>query len=261
MKNNKDFVKSGNTLKVMIKEKHIPRYIYKYSKISNNLKESLLNSELWFATPGSFNDPFDCQYDDQTDWNEDNVRRLVRETIKITGEKINPEDVVRISRKNPEIITDFVSKNIKEVTKNKGLFCCSASPKKALMWAHYADSHKGVCLKLDISKDVDLFEFTHPVKYYYKYPKFDYFKKNGLVNRILAKSSDWKYEDEIRTIQDNSGLYKFNKECLKEVIFGKIADEREIEIIRKIVENNYDNVKFKRIRFKKNSYRFMLEKI
>ena len=129
------------------------------------------------------------------------------------------------------------------------------------MWAHYADSHKGVCLKLDISKDVNLFEFTHPVKYFYKYPKFYYFEKNSFVKRILAKSRDWAYEQEIRTIKMKPGLYKFNKECLKEIIFGKNAEKKDIETIRKIVESKYEDVKFKRIKFKKNSYRFMLEKI
>ena len=259
--NNRDFDKLGNTLLGMIKEKHIPRYIFKYTKISKNLYESLLNSELWFATPKSFNDPFDCKYDNQTPWNEESVRKHVCETISHTREQIDPEDVVRKFKKEPNVFADFVSKRIKSVTKNKGLFCCSASPRKALMWAHYADSHKGVCLKLDVSKDVNLFEHTHPVKYYWKYPKFDFLKENDLANRLFAKSKDWEYEDEIRTIQDNSGLYKFNKKCLKEIIFGKNAEKKDIETIRKIVESKYEDVKFKRIKFKKNSYRFMLEKI
>ena len=100
-----------------------------------------------------------------------------------------------------------------------------------------------------------------PVKYFYKYPKFDYFEKNSFVKRILAKSRDWAYEQEIRTIKMKPGLYKFNKECLKEIIFGKNAEKKDIETIRKIVESKYEDVKFKRIKFKKNSYRFMLEKI
>jgi len=261
MINNKDFDKSVNTLLGMIKEKQIPRYIFKYTKISKNLYESLLNSELWFATPKSFNDPFDCKYDNQTSWNEELVRNHVYETISHTGEQVDPEDVVRSFKAKPDLFSKFVSDRIKEVTNSKGVFCCSESAINVLMWSHYADAHKGVCLKFNISKDIDLFEHTHKVKYYWKYPKFDFFKENDLANRLFAKSKHWKYEKEIRTIKMKSGLYKFNKECLKEVIFGKNTEKKDIETIRKIVKSKYKDVKFKRIQFKKNSYRFMLEKI
>ncbi len=81
-----------------------------------------------------------------------------------------------------------------------------------LMWAHYADSHKGFCVKYEFSSD--LFDLS-------KYPKKD---KIILIDKIkysesidiqdepsirmalLEKSDFWKYEDEMRLVSyDFSG--------------------------------------------------------
>lgn len=259
--NSKDFDKLGNTLLGMIKDKSVPKFIFHYTNVNKHLYESLLNSELWFATPKSFNDPFDCKYDNQTPWNEELVRKHVCETISHTGEQVDPEDVVRSFKAEPDLFSKYVSDRIKEVTSGQGVFCCSESAINVLMWSHYADKHRGVCIKLDISKDINLFEHSHKVKYYWKYPKFDFFKENDLANRLFAKSRHWEYEEEIRTVKMKPGLYKFNKECLKEIIFGINSNPKEIKIIKKIVESKYNNVKFKRIQFKKHSFKIKFEKI
>lgn len=256
---------TDNLLNDMIKEKSIPKYVYRYSKISKHLYESLINSEIWFASPASFNDPFDSQYDDQTKWDEDSARIFIEETININCERIDPELIVRKFHEDPDFFPFFVSESIKHFLIKKGLCCFSSNPKKILMWSHYADSHRGVCIKFDISKDVNLFEFTQRINYSWRYPKFDYIKdrkkEKELAVRLFAKSRHWEYEEEIRTIKTKPGLYGFNKECLKEIIFGMNSNTKEIIALKQIVESNYNNVKFKKVQFKKNSFKIKFEKI
>lgn len=38
-----------------------PRYLYKYRGTDEFTKNIIKNNALWFSTPLSFNDPFDCQ--------------------------------------------------------------------------------------------------------------------------------------------------------------------------------------------------------
>ena len=95
----------------------------------------------------------------------------------------------------------------------------------SLMWSHYADSHKGVCIGYDIRKsEYDFFEeICHPV-FYVKDSDFtedinqimddDRNKLKLLEEPFLVKSEMWKDESEWRLL--------FNKERLEET--SKIVD-------------------------------------
>jgi hypothetical protein len=43
----------------MISDSKIPTELFKHTTITNNLYKTLVNAELWFAAPTSFNDPFE----------------------------------------------------------------------------------------------------------------------------------------------------------------------------------------------------------
>ena len=92
-----------------------PEYFYKYKSIKANLDHSrriFTHNELYFSTVSEFNDPFDCSY------------RLV-----INGSEADPE--YEQMKVGPEW----------------GIYCLSAVPDHILMWAHYADGHRGFCLQ------------------------------------------------------------------------------------------------------------------
>jgi len=78
------------------------------------------------------------------------------------------------------------------------------------MWAHYADSHKGVCLKFDILEDTDLFSPAKKVEYSKIYPEYDYLtNKNDFVNQMFyTKSEDCAYEGEVRVLKDKKGNFR-----------------------------------------------------
>lgn len=41
------------------------------------------------------------------------------------------------------------------VWKNKGIICFSETFEEPLMWAHYADTHKGLCFGFEVSKEIE----------------------------------------------------------------------------------------------------------
>ncbi len=241
----------------MIADGKIPTELYKHTTISNNLYKTLVNAELWFAAPTSFNDPFDCQINDQTNWTDANIRDYVTRTAQATGQQIDPEDVVRKNQQHSGSFNKFFTDNFKKLLSRQGVACFLPNPDNLLLWAHYSASHTGVCLKFDITKDEDLFALTFAVKYSKDYPSFDYLtERDQLVNKaMLTKSIQWKYEDEIRVIKTKFGNYPFAKESLKEIIFGCKADPNEIRTIRQIVINaNYPDLKLRQVKLKDNEY-------
>ena len=240
----------------MIADGKIPTELYKHTTISNNLYKTLVNAELWFAAPTSFNDPFDCQINDQTNWTDANIRDYVTRTAQATGQQIDPEDVVRKNQQHSGSFNKFFTDNFKKLLSRQGVACFLPNPDNLLLWAHYSASHTGVCLKFDITKDEDLFALTFAVKYSKDYPSFDYLtERDQLVNKaMLTKSIQWKYEDEIRVIKTKFGNYPFAKESLKEIIFGCKADPNEIRTIRQIVINaNYPDLKLRQVKLKDNA--------
>ena len=52
-----------------------------------------------------------------------------------------------------------------------GICCFSFNPKSILMWSHYTNNHKGVCLKFDYKQDIEGFRVSSPVEYVEEYPK------------------------------------------------------------------------------------------
>lgn len=252
-----DKIKVIELHKQMIKDGKIPTMLYKHTSITDNLKNSLKNAELCFADPTSFNDPFDCQINDHTKWTDELIKEYVSYTTKLTGEKINPDDIVQANKNTPGSFAKHFTKTFKKTLAKIGVTCFLPSPDNLLLWAHYSASHKGVCLKFDITKDPEFFGLTFPVKYSKDYPVFDYLtERNNLANKaVLTKSDHWEYEAEIRTLQKTFGKYPFKKECLTEIIFGCKSDPKEIVEIRKIiVDAKYPNLKFKQVKLRDNQY-------
>jgi hypothetical protein len=243
--------------KQMLEEGKIPPILYKHTSISNNLYKTLINSELWFSAPTSFNDPFDCQINDQTEWTDELLLDYVTRTAAVNKEDIDPQLVIQTNKLNPGSFSKYFTKKFKQTLSTIGVTCFLQRPDNLLLWAHYSASHTGVCLKFDITEDPELFALTFAVKYSDEYPSFDYLKeRDKLVTKaILTKSSHWKYEDEVRTLQKNSGSYPFNKNCLKEIIFGCNASQNEIKTIKNIVDSaGYPDLKLRQVKLLENEY-------
>lgn len=104
------------------------------------------------------------------------------------------------------------------------LICVSKNPLNFLMWAHYAEQHKGLVIEFDFqnilienslgSAGIKMF----PVDYRNERPIIDVLidpdtkEWSDQFNDFpLVKSLDWKYEDEYRTVSAPETLLEFEK--------------------------------------------------
>ena len=228
--------------------------------ISENFNKLIRNSELWFATPTSFNDPFDCQINDNTNWTDESIRNYLRKINTDHNMQINIEENIIKNKENPQYFKNLFTNSFKSTVANQGVACFVASPLNMLMWAHYSLGFTGVCLKFDTTKDFDLFEFTFPVIYRDHYPKYDFIKneKDTVKEIILTKAKFWEYENEIRVLKENFGAYRFKKDCLKEIIFGCKTEVSKINEIKTIINKiDYPNLKLRKMKL--NTSRFDFE--
>lgn len=229
-------------VKQIVKEGKLPQFVYKYYKLNNFTEDVLRESKIWFGSPVNFNDPFDCQLIPDTKNNKkeielylkDNATSLNRENRKRKSDELN---------KNPAEWRKIISSSLEKISSKSGITSFCGSNDNILMWSHYSDSHKGICLKFDILKSPETFVYPTKVNYSTRYPIFNYLKNTEEILKFLflTKAKCWEYEQELRVIKTEVGKYDFSSTSLVEVTFGCRTDKKDIEKYKKILLNKkYD---------------------
>ncbi len=113
------------------------------------------------------------------------------------------------------------------------------------MWAHYADSHKGVCLIFDEIADDQTGWFAFPVAYQESRPRVNltcFNDPNVAMQALCLKSHHWSYECEQRMIEWHKapGYREFPERQLKGMIFGARIGEEDEAFVRGLLEGRPD---------------------
>lgn len=219
-------------------------------------KKSLTDQELYLAAPKDFNDPFDCRIPnnfellDNREKRKDFINSIIDRNykyIKSLGYDPELEKIQRLKEleETPETFQKRDSEELfKTQDKYTGIISFSGRYDSTLMWAHYANNHKGFCLVFDEKKlrDSRLFGMGGNVNYSEDLPKIDP-RMRGMekaFEQTYTKSKDWSYEEEYRlakyyfpkVAEKEDRIIKYPKESLLEVILGmKITENDRNEII------------------------------
>lgn len=150
---------------------------------------------------------------------------------------------------DPQKACKTVSDAIEKQMNNTGILCLTPHNDNLLMWAHYADSHKGVCIEYDLQTDINAFCFPKKVEYSDDYMRFNYVKNHEHVTDcIFHKSSAWSYEDEYRIVRLGQvrEAVEINSLAIKSICFGckcPLPDINEIKTI--IKEKGWTHIQLK----------------
>lgn len=140
-------------------------------------------------------------------------------------------------------------------------------PNNELLWAHYANSHKGFCIEYDLdvltnnlSRDFDISD-TINVSYQDERPEVT--ETDSLFNvrkKVFGtKSLAWEYENEIRLVFLKSGLKPISTGAIKAVYFGlNISLEDRRDIVKRMSGKNIDFYQVERI---EDSYKLRATKL
>ena len=85
------------------------------------------------------------------------------------------------------------------------VYCLTTRAASPLMWAHYADHHRGICFEINVQQP-NLCAAIQ-VQYSKKYPTYRLDHDND-TSPLYMKSSDWQYEEEYRLIaEEKAGAF------------------------------------------------------
>lgn len=228
----------------------MPNLLFRFRSLSGDarqyVKKSIIDSELFFAAPEDLNDPYDCQIALDMSGTDLEWRTYLKNSLK--------QAAVRVGRRSRfmdrhKIASQLVvekrhvgidGSEFRKVTNSFGIVCFSGLLDNQLMWSHYADNHRGICLMYMPDRDVTgLLGAHHEVRYSKEYPKVRMvdFQKIGpsiVESLLLTKSKDWQYEFEFRLVKPYGArtLFRYHPDALVAIILGaRISKENEREVI------------------------------
>jgi hypothetical protein len=156
-----------------------------------------------------------------------------------------------------QVLSPVVGKQIyKSVNENLGALCLTEKPENLLMWAHYAEHHRGAVIEFD--ENHEFFnrrvgpqdEFRHFRKVIYTDTRPGVFlNDSSAVDFFYFKSKEWEYEEEWRLIvplndcsdRINNGtglpicLFTVPPACITAVAVGvRMPEFRKLELTREL---------------------------
>jgi hypothetical protein len=214
-------------------------------------RDNLINSQLYFNSAKNFNDPFDLSPFFYVDGTYGELKESIRNTI--TNEKCLKK---KADRRSFELIKQqrLYSMSGRKAGVKRTMdrmmqigVCCftTNSPDTILMWSHYGDNHTGICLEFEfldnIYLDGDTDSFIPPlsVTYSNNLPKLNLlnYTIDDLLYCLRTKSTEWKYENEYRTLLRNYiGTISYSPYLLKAVISGCKMHNNEFEELNKTIK-------------------------
>ena len=247
------------------------------------LSKIVLDKELYFSSPGDFNDPWDCRPWLNVDALADPVvfDRHIDWYIMVSrkhGQNIPENEIQRRAnafRSNPEL---FIGKMKEislaieaEINERYCIYCLSRKPDSELMWAHYSNKHQGICLEFDAGNE--LFSQAFELSYHEDYPLFDLTTEaeDENIMPLTTKSAAWDYEAEYRLIAQEEkaaapddtlivlkNLIGLPDEALTAIIVGCLAPNSILNAIKELIEQSTSSVKLKRAVRARDQYKLSI---
>ncbi|MEA3030998.1 MAG: hypothetical protein QOG13_2323 [Sphingomonadales bacterium] len=215
--------------------------------------DTIMEGRLYWSSPLSFNDPFDCVPVHIYKGSKAEHRQNAWVSTQAFGaDKSRAERrqmrAKALRRKGTEIV-DLMSQANINLLKIEGVCSLAEERDNILMWAHYADSHAGLCLGFEPSLEAIDFVCAYQVLYSEERPVLNLIRRaegHELMDKVLlTKSAMWSYEREWRMIAHDiqNRLRRFPPRALQEVVFGSRITSEAKAIVLEAISRSRSNPK------------------
>lgn len=224
---------------------------YKFYKCSEPyVIQSLANETLSVSDPSKYNDIFDCPLLSILKTDGTDLGKLL---LQAYNECLKVACFVR-----NKVLSPISSGKIKKYNSNVPEYL------NTLMWAHYADSHKGICIKYTFpniplqksGENAECCSLFKDVLYVKSLNStiLEPIKKNNETDTLSAfftKADIWKYENEVRLLNVNvKGKGEHENipipNAVEAIYFGVNCSDDDIKMIKNVMSNK-TNVTFYRM--------------
>lgn len=220
-----------------------------------------------------FNDPYDCCFSLLMEkiFTDSELHRMtkraeelasaslrLREDLLLKGMGLVEQGLASAELMKSSILNTFrkhegekIAKDLEMLLGPRGVFCLSYIDDSLLMWAHYADGHRGFCI--GYSPDCFGELVPQPVTYprepdplgFGRMHSLDGMDLSVLHKMITTKGEEWEYEKEWRVINSAPETeVPLLPGSVKSVIFGSKMTEQNRAMLRCLVEKKYSDVTF-----------------
>jgi len=233
---------------------NVPKHLYKYRAFNVNTLRQLDLAEVYYADPTGFNDPLDCDPTIQVDTDLSSLERLLYRMLeKIQGKEValqemgnhrymsteygdyktDPETAAYYTRR----LAARVDALLKAELGKRGVLSLAAKWDCPLMWSHYGDEHRGLCIEYDTSDTA--FKDIRPVSYSapravrvselieWKIRGSAAARESIVQTFFFSKAPQWRYEREWRDLAVSAGAVSAPA-YVDAVIFGLRCDHTVI---------------------------------
>lgn len=188
---------------------NIPTKLYKYCSLDMFSLRNLQENELTASSPKVFNDLYDATIHKNS---SQNIRKELDELLQLSARsgsapyRMGEENILSIERR----LKRFDRSSMRSMTEPFKIVSLSEANDSVLMWSHYADMNRGICIEYDFAK----FQTTTPGPQYRRLifpalyldnpPDMSNLEDSELLNSMLlsaiSKYKVWSYEKEWRII-------------------------------------------------------------
>lgn len=189
-----------------------PRFIYKFRRLDLSdpkaiprTRDIIVENRLFLSSPDDFNDPFDMQCQVIAKASKDKKRQRITELVDrnmpLYSREAKQRHINILCLKSNAELAKYAQVSFNRIMGTAGVCAFADNAKHTLMWSHYADDHKGICLQFDIARDPRMFLQAISVDYEEEYPIVNWLSldtSDNLMRVIFRKSPAWAYEEERR---------------------------------------------------------------
>ncbi|WP_066270835.1 DUF2971 domain-containing protein [Hydrogenophaga palleronii] len=247
--------------------------LYKY--FHPDRTDVLLNRSIRFSSPAVLNDPFELKPHLAVLASPDCVAAALRQAMpSLLEDEFSKLPIEQRRLLSPEVLQTLMVSQFSQTQKavedmaahlipglqgvmarkleeQVGILCLTESADNLLMWAHYADSHRGFVLEFDDCSPFfdcrvnlkDELRHLRKVTYSIKRPSLTLSEVDDF-SAFMTKGLEWQYEAEWRMIQPLSSasriigdgpeaihLFEFPAEAIRGVILGaRMPEAKKVEI-------------------------------
>ena len=244
--------------------------LYKYRVYNEQNLKILEQRRIYFPAAEKFNDPFDCAIEPIADVADpDELIELTATQFASYNPPI-PKDETRrqlesLKNVGPDlmhrILSLFKDREILLNRKTLGVFTMSELNDHPLLWAHYADSHRGFCIEFERTPTND-FGLAKPMTYSDAYPEVDLFRmllEQRAKLSVFTKASCWAYEKEWRRVIPEANVFRQHYEgMISGIIFGAKMKKAHKARIRATFFGD-KKVRYYQARLKERDYGLLIE--
>ncbi len=223
--------------------------LFKYVNLSRDVgklavEQAVIKNQIYWASPDSFNDPFDCipvlNFGKSDDERRRFYRRVAKQTHPNSPRRYRRAEAQKMAKVPPKQMEADLCAQWERWISNTAVTCFSEIPDHPLMWGHYGNCHRGVCLGFQEIADIDIGWFGFPVEYQDERPQVNltsFDKEESAIQALCVKSAHWSYEREHRMIDwdGGAGLRAFPPDQLKSVILGAKISSDDEQFVRSLV--------------------------